>query len=660
MWPVWIGIFYSIFELKVGLYITPLFALLAILSVFFAGKTLFNRNVGLTASLLLTLNFAQVWYARYPTSEVFTQFLVFSGIFTFIIFNRTSSKFFGIASALCFGETLLTRIDAVFLIIPIALFFGYLRLHDKLRKEHLYFIAPFLILSIHALITATFISTPYTFDIFRDISYEVLTIVTTRTYLAAILFALFVVGLALIDLNKNKIVKKTEGMNKYSPHAQHIIAVSIVILAVYAYFIRPGPPLIDSDRFNMIKLSWYLTELGVALAIIGLIIMIYRNPSKDVFLFFGIISIYGLYYINNAHITPDHPWWIRRYLPVVVPSFLISAGVALDRIKSSSFLGKGTSFILIFILIISFVQADKPIIGYVEHKGVIDQTRDISTFTGDDGRIIFTRNEYRGFHDCCTSTPLYFIYNREALWVRNNPAYYTKLIEKLKEWENSGKEILIANPTEKLLYELSKNFKLTAEKFPFNYRQLAQHPSYYQVNLSGKKYPLSYRMKPLTIPPLRTYNLTVYRLEEMKNVDQLLINMGANGTGYIKGFYGREGSQENVTFRWTRENARVNAPGLGNDSPLLMELRSPNWRPNRFPANISFSANGHEVQNYTLISEDRFKLYRLIIPQNFLNERYLEIKIHTDTWNPSKTMNSTDNRNLGIAVDWISLENLEN
>lgn len=46
LYPSWIAIFYSIFGLKNGLYLTPLFGLLGILSIYFAGKTLFNRKIG--------------------------------------------------------------------------------------------------------------------------------------------------------------------------------------------------------------------------------------------------------------------------------------------------------------------------------------------------------------------------------------------------------------------------------------------------------------------------------------------------------------------------------------------------------------------------------------------------------------------------------------
>ena len=70
LYPVLIAIFYSILGLKAGLYITPLLGLLAVLSVFFAGSRIFNRNVGFIAALLLSLNFAEVWFSRYPNSEI--------------------------------------------------------------------------------------------------------------------------------------------------------------------------------------------------------------------------------------------------------------------------------------------------------------------------------------------------------------------------------------------------------------------------------------------------------------------------------------------------------------------------------------------------------------------------------------------------------------
>ncbi|MBL7182860.1 MAG: hypothetical protein ISS50_00255 [Anaerolineae bacterium] len=57
LFSVWIAIFYAIGGLRFGLYATPFFGALSVLSLYFAGKAMFGRKVGLLASVLLAISF---------------------------------------------------------------------------------------------------------------------------------------------------------------------------------------------------------------------------------------------------------------------------------------------------------------------------------------------------------------------------------------------------------------------------------------------------------------------------------------------------------------------------------------------------------------------------------------------------------------------------
>jgi len=82
LYQVWIAIFYSIFGMRVGmnpfapldllgilghfsstpmlLYVTPLFGLLGVIGLYFAGQASFDDRVGLLASFLLAINVVQM------------------------------------------------------------------------------------------------------------------------------------------------------------------------------------------------------------------------------------------------------------------------------------------------------------------------------------------------------------------------------------------------------------------------------------------------------------------------------------------------------------------------------------------------------------------------------------------------------------------------
>src|SRR5690606_36059753 len=128
---------------------------------------LYNKIAGLLASLILVLNFAQIWYARYPTSEIFTMFVILSGIIAFLIFMKTRSPVYSCIAAVCFGEILLTRIDSFLISIPPLLFIVGSGILGRFKKEHIAFLIPFVLISFFAFFMALVVSSPYTFDVFR-------------------------------------------------------------------------------------------------------------------------------------------------------------------------------------------------------------------------------------------------------------------------------------------------------------------------------------------------------------------------------------------------------------------------------------------------------------------------------------------------------------
>jgi uncharacterized membrane protein len=413
LWTTWIAIFYSLFELEIGLYVTSFFALLSILSIFFSGKTLFNKNVGLIASLILALNFAQIWYARYPTTEVFTQLLIFSGIATFILFNRTSNNYFGVISALCFGESFLIRIDTVYLLVPIILFFGYLWLSDRLRRQHLYFIIPFILLSIHAFITAVFISAPYTFDVLRLSFRSLFLLINNKSWL--LLIGLMALGAFFILLStyKDKVASIFNRGKKVISYLQFIAACLIFILVLYAYFIRPSGA-ITSDSYNLVKLSWYMSGFcGILLAGLGSILLLYKKPYSETYFFLTTFFIYAAFYIANARIFPDYPWWVRRYLPVVIPSAILCISYFVDWIKNLTIgktqLNKIITIILLFFLLVPFIMADSKIICHTEYDGAIEATEELSNIFERNSEILYVRNSYT----IKVALPLYYIYGKD-------------------------------------------------------------------------------------------------------------------------------------------------------------------------------------------------------------------------------------------------------
>jgi len=73
------------------------------------------------------------------------QLLIFTGIVTFILPRRSKNDYILVLSALSFGLTFFTKVEASLIVIPIFIYFTSLSVFGKLERRHFYFIVPFFI-----------------------------------------------------------------------------------------------------------------------------------------------------------------------------------------------------------------------------------------------------------------------------------------------------------------------------------------------------------------------------------------------------------------------------------------------------------------------------------------------------------------------------------
>ena len=657
LFPVWIATVYSVFGLMNSLYITPLFGMLGIISVYLAGKRYFNDNVGLIASALLCISLPQIWYSRYPTTEVMTQFLIFSGLFTFIIFQRTSKPFIGVLSAICFGETLLTRIDSVLILLPIILFFGYLRFTDKFKKHHFYFIVPFTLLSIHAFTHAVTVSGEYTFGTIRGMTgmrvNSLLELIhEIGEYKVIFCIILIITVFVLMNIYSPKIMSKISKFSIHGKYVQYCFSIAIALLFIYFSFIRPlciskaitygalnlG---MSYDELNLVRLSWYTSSLGILLGVVGIILLFYRKPYKETYFFLIFALLFTTIFIYKSMIMPPLHWWVRRYVPVILPSFMIAIGYTLDKIKDIKY-GKLAAIILLCVLIVYSMNIDASVINHIEFEGFIDQTDTLAKHYNKNDVLIFDG----GISGNILPVPLKYIYEKNTINLRHaDPRLhqdyvdYVLLESMISIWNNNGKTVFMANPQENTAYALNYTFVPTQ-------KTTMQFPLMEQTYLS-----LPSKIHVVTVP------IIFYKVEPSKKFDIsgiYIIDLGPTDLGYIKDFHGTE-YKGNTTFRWTKDVSYVKMPISKSDAHLSLQLHINGWRPaNVSPANVSLVVNSHLLTNFT--AGLAWKTYSFTIPKDFLTEEPLIIEIHSETFVPCKYMDSSDQRDIGVMVDWIKLE----
>jgi len=398
LYPVWVATFYSLFGLKGALYATPFFALLGVLSVYLLGKTLFDWRVGLISSFLLSTNFIQLFFARFPSSDILFQFLVTSGFFVFILFYKTNSDLLGVVSAFCFGSAFLTKLDSFLLFVPLLICgICFLFISGKKLKVKAFFI-PLAFVSSACLIYVFKFAPAYVFPILSGVKQEE------------------IIGeVGFIDKN-------------------NLIA-------------------------NINRLVAYLSKPGLVLALLGFMFAVFKNKKKvPLYLFLGTGLIYTIFFIRNIHNFPIEPWCMRRYVGVVIPFLIICMGymvIFLGGFWSGSFSGKCVLVLLVCSLILFNVVTIGPLVPYVGFRGLIDRAEEFAGYFDGKSIVIF----HNDFQKTTLSLPLKYIFQKDSILLPKEPVsekdieIYDSMCD---YWMKEKRDVYLVNPSDKFLQEICR------------------------------------------------------------------------------------------------------------------------------------------------------------------------------------------------------------
>ncbi len=137
-------------------------------------------------------------------------------------------------------------------------------------------------------------------------------------------------------------------------------ASAVVVVGLYGWFIRPhaqvarssrpfeyigpiqaaeGQPVDPARRYDersMGWIAWYLGSPAVALAIMGGALVVHRSVKRRTPAIVCWLALSGgtVFYLWRPSITPDQIWATRRFVPAVLPLFLMLAAVAVVAVAA--------------------------------------------------------------------------------------------------------------------------------------------------------------------------------------------------------------------------------------------------------------------------------------------------------------------------------------
>jgi hypothetical protein len=452
--PVWLSVFFSLGGIKADLLGTPFWALLGSLSVYLAVRQMFGWKAALLALGTLTITAMQVWFARYPTTEMLTQYLFWMGGYAFAAWlsGRRPAHLWALVAGASLGEVFLTRIDMYFL-LAIPLLLGlWLRWSVKRPKGSVWFLVTVFALAAHSLIHGLFFSWPY----FNNL-YEYGLWLIRRYLLIPILLTLAGAGVLIVMDRKPRLRKWGVQMwAAWRVPLLSLVTASVIILAVYGYWIRPalggdstahaywyggGEIPADLDRENLVRLGWYISPLGLALAVSGICLSLWKLDRR-IALFLGSGLFFSLLYLWRIQANPRQIYAMRRYMPIVLPFFIVSAAYFLTWLYARPVRWqKWTGMFVGVVWIVSLAWLARGFVSQVDCRGAVTQIDDLNTRLVPNSVLIFDDQAPVGQGDFL-GTPLHFLYGHDVFSLRRPELVRERQLEQqIERWRTEGREV---------------------------------------------------------------------------------------------------------------------------------------------------------------------------------------------------------------------------
>ena len=637
VFPASIAIGYGLDGLTGARRAVGVWAILGVLAVYFAGRRLVGAPAAWTAAALLTLNVAQVWFARYPNAEMVMQALLFAALLAQARAHVDGDGFFAPVAGTLLGLLLFLRFDAVLGIAAVLAALALGVLADRARVRVSFFVA----FAVTAALAGAYLVGPMRH--YADLPIVFLSHLAWWQY--ALLAAGAAAGIGALALG-TRLPALGHRVRAITPT---LLAFAVVGTAVYALLLRQPVHglLAPRDAYSLRTFtSFYLTVPGLLAALLGYALLarrvFWRAPEL-----FTTVALFSFFFFYKVRIVSDHFWMARRFLPVILPgALLFAAAAALSGTRGgwapTRLLRTTIGLAFVMLLATQFTRAAKPILPHVEYAGVIAKLEALANTLGDRDLLVVESRNASDTH--VLALPLAYIYARNVL-VLNSPKPDKTAFAGFLDWARTryDRVLFMGGGGTDLLAPAWGARAIASERF--------QIPEY---DAPADAYPRFVRRKEFD-----------YSLYELTPPDAgsahlpLDLDVGVNDDLHVVRFHAKE-LTEGRSFRWSRARSLVSVTNVRADSRAIVLWMSDGGRPPAVDrADVTVALDN--VVLGTVRVDTGFKPYSLPITPA-LAERLsglnhtIELTIATSAWKPETVLGTPDDRELGVMVDRITVK----
>ncbi|HSC29411.1 MAG TPA: hypothetical protein VLD67_19190, partial [Vicinamibacterales bacterium] len=590
-------------------------AILGLLSVYFAGARLMGRMAALAAALLLSLHVVQVWFARYPNSEMVMQALLFAALLATARAHVDGDRFFAPLAGFLLGLMLFLRLDAALAVAGVLAGIGLLAASGG-RWQPGFFLA--------LLVPATF-AVLYLAGPMRAYADRAIVFVTYLQWWQYLLIALGAAAAAALAAGS----RARAVSSRVKSLAPAVLSAGFVAAAVYALAFRhPAGRLAPHDAYALRTFSdLYLTLPALIAALIGWVVLT-RRSFWQAPAFFTTIAAFSLFFFYKIRVVPEHFWMARRFVPAILPgALLLVAAAALSGTRRGPglitplrwFIG----VVFIAALASGYARASRPILDHVEYAGVIPVLERLAGGVADDDLLIVESRD-AGTDVHTLATPLAYVYARNVL-VLSSRLPDKSTFAAFLEWAGTryARVLYLGAGGTDLISPLWGTRVLTGDRFRVP-----------EFDTPRDRLPRFVRWK--------QFDYTVYEFTSAdagQGQEAFLLDVGTQDDLNVLRFHAKEES-EGRTFRWSRDISYIIAPSVPAGSRTVTLWMSDGGRPDAAPpANVAVYFG--ETLLGTVRVDTGFKPYALDVPAEVAQAaagpaRPVQLKLTTEVWRPDE------------------------
>ncbi len=372
--------------------LTPLCGVLAVLAMTLAARRVVGLLGGGLAGLLLATNMLEVWHAKYPSNEVFTQLLVGGALLGVAIALQTRWRPAAALAGLLLGLSYLARPDSLLLIL-LAVAAGFalivIRRFDACAG---WFAAGLAITLPYGFLQAYVLARRYT------LANGVPDFPTVAALIGGALAVAVLIRRTAPSLGRwgPRFIEERRFQLRVGAAVTGVAALLLLLgllrpwLSGPVYGIFNGQRVRTYDEESMIPLSWFFTLPGLALSLGGLAVVALRRWRAVAWtLVLPAVFLLPLY-AYRAEIASRLMWWTRRFVPVIVPGLVVLIAIALGAGLSVAagpswrrWLVRAVSAVATISLLVVFATQSLPLRHHQEHGGSFEAVQRIANAAGD-------------------------------------------------------------------------------------------------------------------------------------------------------------------------------------------------------------------------------------------------------------------------------------